>query len=175
MMRRYQDLTFEAPSQIEVQKLMYFLQASGERLGLTYVKHHYGPYADNLRSVLRELEGQYICGFGDGTRRVNEAEPLSLLPGHDADVDAALAEQEETVAHMNRVLSLAEGFESAYGLELLASTHWVSVEDPRAARDPEVATELVRSWSVRKNRVFQAEHVRVAWSALHEQGWLAAV
>ena len=34
---------------IEVQKLMYFMQEAGEPLRLNYVKHHYGPYADNLR------------------------------------------------------------------------------------------------------------------------------
>jgi uncharacterized protein YwgA len=34
---------------IEVQKLMYFMQEAGEPLRLNYIKHHYGPYADNLR------------------------------------------------------------------------------------------------------------------------------
>ena len=126
MMRGYQEATFEAPSVIEVQKLMYFLQAAGEALQLKFVRHHYGPYADNLRAVLRELEGQYIVGFGDGSQRVNEAEPLSLVSGHDTDIDAALTHQEETLERMSRVLALADGFESAYGLELLASTHWVA-------------------------------------------------
>lgn len=73
------------PSIIEVQKLMYFLQVAGEHLKLRFVPHHCGPYADNLRAVLRELEGQYISGFGDGSRRVNEAEPLAIVPGHDDD------------------------------------------------------------------------------------------
>ncbi len=41
---------------IEVQKLMYFMQEAGEPLRLNYIKHHYGPYADNLRHVLRTVE-----------------------------------------------------------------------------------------------------------------------
>ncbi len=174
MMRRYQDATFEAPSIIEVQKLMYFLQVAGEQLKLRFVPHHYGPYADNLRAVLRELEGQYISGFGDGSRRVNEAEPLAIVPGHDDDVEAALADAVDTVARMHRVLELAEGFESAYGLELLASTHWVAATDRRAASDPKVAAEAVQRWTRRKERIFTTDHVEVAWEALRRNGWLPA-
>lgn len=174
MMRGYQEATFEAPSVIEVQKLMYFLQAAGEALQLKFVRHHYGPYADNLRAVLRELEGQYIVGFGDGSQRVNEAEPLSLVSGHDTDIDAALTHQEETLERMSRVLALADGFESAYGLELLASTHWVALHDSRAARDPKIAAAAVQQWSPRKGRLFTTDHVEVAWEALRRNGWLPA-
>ena len=39
---------------IEIHKLMYFMQEAGEPLRLNYAKHHYGPYADNLRHVLHE-------------------------------------------------------------------------------------------------------------------------
>ena len=38
---------------LEVHKLMYFMQEAGEPLRLHYAKAPYGPYADNLRHVLR--------------------------------------------------------------------------------------------------------------------------
>lgn len=37
---------------LEIQKLAYFLQVAGEPLRLQYVKHKYGPYAENLHHAL---------------------------------------------------------------------------------------------------------------------------
>jgi hypothetical protein len=69
------------------------------------------------------------------------------------------------------VEALIDGFETPYGLELLATTHWVAVHD--GARDPSTAAQLVRQWSPRKARLFTDEHVAVAWQRLEEGGWLA--
>lgn len=41
---------------LEVHKLMYFMQEAGQPLRLRYVQAPYGPYAENLRHVLRESE-----------------------------------------------------------------------------------------------------------------------
>ena len=51
---------------LEVHKLLYFMQESGERLRLKYQKAFYGPYAENLRHVLHEIEGHFISGYADG-------------------------------------------------------------------------------------------------------------
>ena len=51
---------------IEVHKLMYFLQEAGEPLRLRYAKALYGPYAENLRHVLRQIEGHFVAGYADG-------------------------------------------------------------------------------------------------------------
>ena len=65
LMSRYQVPGYDyLMSLLEVQKLAYFLQDAGERLRLKYVKHLYGPYADNLRHVLRHIEGHFILGKG---------------------------------------------------------------------------------------------------------------
>ena len=45
---------------LEVHKLMYFMQAAGEPLKLSYTKAPYGPYAENLRHVLNKVEGYFI-------------------------------------------------------------------------------------------------------------------
>src|SRR5690606_3899928 len=56
-------------SQIEVQKLAYFLKEAGQDLGtLQFRKHTYGPYAPALRHVLTKMDGAYLQGVGDGTR-----------------------------------------------------------------------------------------------------------
>jgi len=41
-------------SMLEVQKLAYFMQVAGQDLKLRFQKHHYGPYADNLRKVMEQ-------------------------------------------------------------------------------------------------------------------------
>lgn len=168
---RYSERALDA-SLVEVQKLLYFLQAAGEPLRLDYVKARYGPYADNLRHALSNLEGHYLIGFGDGSAKVADAEPIRVLPGADELAAESLATHPGTSERIARVLQLVEGFESAYGMELLASVHWVAHETSAASHDPDVATRLVRDWTPRKGRMFTAEHIRVAWNALRERGWL---
>jgi len=171
LLRQYEQVTLGA-SLIEVQKLMYFLQEAGQPLKLGYTKGHYGPYADNLRQVLTLVEGHFLTGFGDGSARVMEAEPVRVLAGAPEEADAALQSDPETRARIDRVARLAQGFESMYGLELLASVHWVARENPAAAEDAEVATELVHAWTPRKGRTFTRHHVAAALEALRGGGWL---
>lgn len=99
-------------SPIEVQKLMYFLQEAGEPLRLRYKPHLYGPYADNLRHVLNELEGAYLVGYGDGSARVQEAEPIIPLPDAAQQAAELLSEHPATRERIGRVLTVAEGFDS---------------------------------------------------------------
>jgi O-acetyl-ADP-ribose deacetylase (regulator of RNase III) len=174
LLHRYTERALEA-SLIEVQKLLYFLQVVGEPLRLRFEKGLYGPYADNLRHVLALLEGHYLVGFGDGSAPVREAEPIRVLPGAEHEAEKTLIAHPETMARIERVLELADGFESAYGMELLASVHWVAThEDLNAATDAALATALVHRWTPRKGRMFTPEHVRAAWQCLHDRGWLAA-
>lgn len=173
LLRRYCTIALDA-SQIEVQKLMYFLQVAGEDLRLDYNKGRYGPYADNLRKVLRAMEGHYTVGFGDGTKPALEAEPLDLRPGAAEQADRVLDNVAQTRARIDRMLELVAGFESMYGLELLSSVHWAATHDGRAAADPEVAAEQVAAWTGRKRRLMGPEHVTGAWNHLRSQGWLPA-
>ncbi|NEA35323.1 macro domain-containing protein [Streptomyces sp. SID13031] len=172
LIKRYSDLALANPSLIESQKLMYFLQEAGEPLRLNYQRHHYGPYADNLRHVLKVVEGHYLTGFGDGSTPVRAAEPIEVLPGADAAAQPVLAEHPETVRRIERVVELTEGFETPYGLELLATVHWVARTVDEARDDPSVVAREVRDWSPRKGRMFTPNHIQVAFRALIDRGWL---
>jgi len=106
----------------ELQKLAYFLQEAGEALNLPFEKHAYGPYSDTLRHVLNRMEGHFIRGLGDGVvdaeiepvaEAMTEAEAFVEAYGHEA-----MAER------IVRVGDLIEGFQSPYGMELLATVHW---------------------------------------------------
>jgi hypothetical protein len=157
----------ESASPLEVQKLLYFLQETGEQSGLKFAKQRYGPYADAARHAVVRLEGHYVTGFGDGTGPGD----VRLLPGALDEATAFLDDHPQTRERYARVEALIDGFETPYGLELLATTHWVAVHD--GARDPSTAAQLVRQWSPRKARLFTDEHVAVAWQRLEEGGWLA--
>lgn len=160
-------------SPLEVQKLLYFLQALGENLRLNFAASHYGPYAENVNHVLRAMEGHYIRGYGDRSRRISEAEPIELLPGAAEQADEFLAGAPDTLQRLRRVIRLIDGFESPYGLELLTTVHWVASRENRAARDDDdLAVRLVQAWSRRKRRLFTERHIKVAWQRLEDEGWL---
>ncbi len=150
---------------------MYFLQVAGQPLQLGFKQHYYGPYADNLRHVLNVVEGHFLSGFGDGSVPVAEAEPLTVLPDAAGQAARFLADDRETLERIDRVLLLAGGFESAYGLELLATVHWVATQEP-VHNDDEIVAR-VWEWSPRKARMFTEDHVRIALETLRGQTWLA--
>ena len=73
---KYNEITLdEGVTLLEIQKLMYFMQAAGEPLRLRYAKGKYGPYADNLRQVLNILERHFIVGFGAGGEEPERKSP----------------------------------------------------------------------------------------------------
>ena len=173
LMTAYQQLTWDWPSQIETQKLAYFLQEAGLNMRLAFVKGPYGPYADNLRKSLRAMEGHYIVGFGDGTSRPLEGEAIEVTPVGRHELESAIAENPHAEQEFQRVLDLVCGFESSYGLELLASVHWAAVHE--SAASVEEAGEIVRDWTRRKATMFTQPHVEAAWDALGRGGWLATL
>ena len=59
---------------------------------MDYQAKIYGPYADNLRHVLKSLEGHQLEGFGDGSKKVREAEPITAPQGGANEASKALAE-----------------------------------------------------------------------------------
>lgn len=157
-------------SLIEVQKLAYFLQLAGENLRLEYYPHHYGPYADNLRKALRNIEGHYTQGIGDGKN--SPETPLQLLPGAVEEARAFLNSLPDTLARLDRVSTLIEGFETPFGMELLATVHWV-MQHGANPDDVDDVVGKVHAWSNRKRSQMKDGHIRVAWERLREQGWAA--
>ncbi len=169
LMGRYVETGYDYRlSLIEVQKLAYFLQLAGENLRLEFRPYHYGPYADNLRKALRNIEGHYTRGVGDGKN--SPETPLELLPGAVEEARAFLDDLPETRARLDRVAALIEGFETPLGMELLSTVHWVM----QHGANPDDANDVlskVHSWSERKRSQMKDGHVHAAWSRLREQGW----
>ncbi|MCU0754825.1 MAG: macro domain-containing protein [Xanthomonadales bacterium] len=152
---------------LEAHKLMYFMQEAGQPLRLSYKPALYGPYAENLRHVLREIEGHLITGYADGGDAPDKQ--LQLLPGAAQDAEAILSADAETRARFDRVASLVEGFETPFGLELLATVHWVMTRS-RVAGLEEVIQQTY-AWNERK-RQFTPRQIGIAVDCLRRQGWV---
>jgi len=155
---------------LEIQKLAYFLQESGQNLRLIYVKHTYGPYAHNLNKVIEVLEGHFISGYGDNQKPGAEIE---LKPEAIKKADALLYDNPEATQRLKTVAELVEGFETPYGMELLASVHWIIAHD-KTAIDADGAIQQVHEWNERKKQLFKPGHIRVAWEKLQSAGWIAS-
>lgn len=154
---------------LEVHKLMYFMKASGEDSldRLRVVQGHYGPYAENLSHVLREIEGYFVSGYRDGGDAPDKQ--LELVPGAVQDADAFLRTHPETHARFDRVADLVSGFETPFGLELLSTVHWVVTTKHARTMDEVVAH--VYAWNDRK-RQFTPRQIALAANVLKNKGWI---
>ncbi len=161
----YRQALGEPLGRLEAQKLAYFLQEAGLDLRLTFTRNRFGPYAEPLNHVLARLEGHYIQGFGDrmGASQIR-LEPQALneailfLADHPAADEAA-----------TRVAAWVKGFETPYGLELLATVHWAVRHE--GARDWNALQKALKAWSPRK-AAFSKADVQVALDALLKRGAL---
>ena len=153
---------------LEAHKLMYFMQEAGEALRLKYSKAPFGPYAENLRHVLRSIEGHFISGYADGGDAPNKQ--LELVPGAIEEAEAFLADEAETHRRFDEVSDLVEGFESPFGLELLASVHWLASHEK--IEGPDAIMRAMYEWNTRKRR-FSRRQIDLAYDVLSRKGWLS--
>lgn len=154
---------------LEVHKLMYFLQEAGEPLRLRYRAAPYGPYAENLRHVLHQIEGYMISGYAQGGDQPHK--PLTIVPGAVEDASAFLNDHPETLKRFDRVSTLVEGFESPFGLELLSTVHWV-IHNERVCTLQEIIKKTY-AWNDRKKQ-FTERQIGIAVDVLTKHGWTKA-
>jgi O-acetyl-ADP-ribose deacetylase (regulator of RNase III) len=177
LVRRYWILGMEC-SLLEIQKLAWFLERNIEQFGapnplqLKFVAHTYGPYANRLDHLLNNLDGSYLhCD-----KRIADAGPLDVIWFDDGRSDVLAAylrsgEMKPYLRALEETASLIDGFESPFGLELLASLDWLLI---REGRDPSV--ESIRAglseWpggesaGRRKYRLFDERAIRIGLDRL---------
>ncbi len=162
----YEDLG-ESISRTEAQKIAYFLQSAGmEGLELSFTKGRYGPFAEVLNHVLRDLEGYYFKGYGDRTSDSR----IRLMPGAAELAESFLENYPEIQESLEHTECLINGFESRYGMELLATVHWVAHHEQ--AEDFSSVVEAVERWSKYKKYAFAEDHLRIAWKHLLDKRWI---
>ncbi len=152
---------------LEVHKLMYFTQVAGQPLKLRFAKAPYGPYAENLRHVLNEVEGHFISGYADGGDRPDRL--LELVPGAVEDAEKLLRRSPRVRERFERVTDLVSGFESTFGLELLSTVHWVLEHDKPRSRDDLITSTY--AWNECK-KSFSPRQIGLAADVLTQKGWI---
>lgn len=175
LVRRYWVLGVEC-SLLEIQKLAWFLERNIERAGLPtldlrFVPHRYGPYTDRLRHLLDGLDGSYLhCD-----KRIGDADPLDVIWFDDSRksfVQSYLkSEAKQYVPALEATAALIDGFESPFGMELLATIDWLVVREGFSAQVADIR-EGIRHWpggpdaAARKDRLFNDRALNVALERL---------
>ncbi len=175
LVRRYWVLGMEC-SLLEIQKLAWFLERAINRLDrsdnpldLRFEQKKFGPYADRLRHVLEGLDGSYLRA----DKRITDSNPLDVIWFDDSrnrylhtylnsEGKAYLSALEETA-------SLIDGFESPFGMELLATVDWLLFKQNVAPNVTAIRDELTR-WPAggaeRKTRLFDDRAIKIALQRL---------
>jgi O-acetyl-ADP-ribose deacetylase (regulator of RNase III) len=171
LVRRYWVLGMEC-SLLEIQKLAWFLEREIEKLGLKpldlrFEANKFGPYADRLRHLLEGLDGSYLhC-----EKRISDANPLDVIWFDDERKDFVRtylkSEAKAYAQALESTAALIDGFESPFGMELLASVDWLLTREGVAPTVPAVR-EGLRHWrggpdaAARKNRLFDDRALGIA-------------
>lgn len=176
LVRRYWVLGFPC-SVLEIQKLAWFLgretRAAGlaDPLRLEFKANLYGPYADRLRHLLNGLDGSYL----HSEVRLADASPSDTIAFDESRRErVALYLNTEAASYrlaLERTAKRIEGFESPYGMELLATVDWLL---HREGRRPEVGDLRggLAAWpggkaaGARKLRIFDDRSLRLALERL---------
>lgn len=154
---------------LEMQKIMYFIKEAGEDIpNLKFDKAKFGPYSDGLRHAIQQLEGYYICGVGDGTQESQ----VNLVESALKDAKDFLSQQRDAQKYLEKVKQLIDGYETPYGMELLATVHFASKY--QGAKNIDEAIKLIRGWNYRKSQLMKDRHIEKAWHRLENNGWLKA-
>lgn len=176
LVRRYEILGADC-TLLEIQKLAWFLERSLEKLGpdnplnLRFQADRYGPYADPLRHLLEALDGSYLhCD-----KRVADAGPLDVIRFEYTQADKVdLFLRTATKAYLpafdltDRVI---DGFQSPFGLELLATVDWLLQREGCEPSTASVREQLAR-WpsgkpaADRKLRIFDERSIGIALERL---------
>ena len=93
------------------------------------------------------------------------------MPGAVEDAEAFLREDARTRGRFERVARLVEGFETPFGLELLATVHWVIAKE--GVHDQESIVKAVYDWAPRKHQ-FSRDQIGLAAGRLSAEGWFQA-
>lgn len=149
----------EFASEFAAVKLGYFLQRFGEtQLKLKFTKGIYGPYSNEIRFVLYTLNGYYLNGFAQMDAKPFES--LELIAAKKQEVyqyiDNHASVKEKN--RLNKTIEFIQGYESPYGLELLATVDFL------LHTEKTFDTQIIydRLWSERKQNLFPIAHINLA-------------
>ncbi|MFM4861885.1 MULTISPECIES: type II toxin-antitoxin system antitoxin DNA ADP-ribosyl glycohydrolase DarG [Aeromonas] len=178
LVRRYWFLGMEC-SLLEIQKLAWFLArfirqtVPQDPLQLHFTAHHYGPYANNLAHLLNAMDGSYL----KSDKRIPDSKPFDVIWFND-DKKQQLAAYLHTEARaylpaLEQAAALIDGFESPYGMELLATVDWLINQEGCEPTVEALRAGLLRwpkgeKWARRKAGLFDDKSLQIALTRLQQ-------
>lgn len=176
LVRRYWVLGMEC-SLLEIQKLAWFLERSIEKLqpgdnplDLRFKPHFYGPYAPRLNKLLDMLDGSYLhC-----EKRIQDADKSDVIWFDESRRPLLQAYLSSEAKHCRTALELTadviDGFETPFGMELLASVDWLVTKE-RVIPEVHAVREGLKRWpapnaGTRKSRMFDDRSIALALERL---------
>jgi hypothetical protein len=177
LVRRYWILGMEC-SLLEIQKLAWFLQRVIEAKGLNnelklkFEANNYGPYANNLDHLLNALDGSYL----QSDKRIPDCNPLDVIAFNDAKkqkVDVFLnSEGKEFLPALEKASEVIDGFESPFGMELLATVDWLLVNEGCEPKLASIKNGIAKwpagkKWAERKLSLFDDKSLQIAIDRLN--------
>ena len=164
LLRQY-ELLGEELSTLAVQKLAYLLQRSGEKLKLDFEKGHYGPYAPKLNKMLEAFKPHYVSYEGDLSK---PATHLKLVQERSQEVQAYVNTElsESQKERLTKMASFIEGFESAFGLELLGTVAFALDGCPTCSKQE--ITDEIQNWTTRKRELMTPHLISVSYNRVKE-------
>jgi O-acetyl-ADP-ribose deacetylase (regulator of RNase III) len=181
LVRRYWVMGMEC-SLLEIHHLAWFLERTLEAstglenpLKLTFVAQAHGLHAQRLEPLLERLDGSYLrCEQHIGKAGNDEA--IWFDPARKAFLHAYLATEAKAYADaLARTAALIDGFESPFGLELLATVDWL-IHKEQVPPTVAAVREALKQWpggaeaATRKSRLFDAHAVGIALERLMPEG-----
>jgi len=157
----------EEASEFASEKLCYFLQLMGEtQLDMDFKEGYYGPYSGKARFLLDAVNGYYIKGMEQMDAKPFEA--LELVPARKPEVEDYVIKRltKTQKANLKKMLSLIDGFQTTYGMELLATVDFVRRK--YKVSSPSAIAQHIEQWSDRKAQLFPIQHVEIATEHLEE-------
>ena len=142
----------EYVSEFSSEKICYFLQRFGAKkyFKLNYTQCFYGPYSGKVRYVLNVLNGSYLMGYSDMSKK--PFEPLTLVSDGFETVKNHVEGNQELYLIAKDTIDFLNGFYSDFGLELLSSIDFITSINKTFEKD--IVMEKLEEWSDRKRSLF---------------------
>lgn len=176
LIRRYWVLGMEC-SLLEIQKLAWFLervikvQNIDNPLKLSFQPNNYGPYADRLRHLLEALDGSYL----KSDKRISDSAPLDVIWFNETKRDVINtylhSDVKDYLSALELTSEIIDGFESPYGMELLATVDWLVVKEKYEPTVVSIEKGIQNwpagnRWATRKSKLFDQHSIGIALDRL---------
>lgn len=142
----------EYVSEFSSEKVCYFLQKFGAKkyFNLTFEPNFYGPYSGKVRFLLNALNGSYIMGYSDMSKK--PFAPLTLVADGYGTVKDYVENSSELLAIAQKTINFLNGFYSDFALELLSSIDYIA--NQQKTFEKQVISQKLDEWSTRKHSMF---------------------